>query len=170
MPNLFPEILKNCGFVRETQEDLITLINAGADINDVIARIIPPGQSRTGFYSLSVYLYGFIPIERLYEFDFYFFCDGLYKRKIEDKDGKEYILTYRYFPITEPDNLNLCHFELGVYDPEIGQYIPRDTRNKKLKTFVDTIYEEYLCKLVCIDPSVLRKWNVDDNNLLADCV
>ncbi len=170
MPNSFPKILKDCGFVRETQDDLITLIKAGADINDVIARIIPPGQSRTGFYTLSVYLYGFIPTKRLYEFDFYFFCDGLYKRMIKDREGKEYILTYRYFPISEPGNSNLCHFELGVYDPEKGQYIPKDAKSSKLKNFVDTIYEEYLCKLVCIDPSSLRKWDVNDNHLLADCI
>ena len=166
MSRSFPAILKNCGFVRETQDDLINLIQNGADINDVIARIIPLGQSRTGFYTLSVYLYGFIPVKRLYAYDFYFYCDGLYRKPINDKNGKNYILTYRYSPMTE----NLCHFELGVYDPETDSYIPKDTRDKKLKAFVDTIYEEYLCKLVCIDPSELSKWNVDDNSILADCI
>lgn len=170
MPNSFSSLLKDCGFVRETQEDLIDLINQGATVDDVIAKIIPPGQSRTGFYTLSVYLYGYVPTKRLFDFDFYFYCDGLYQKPIQDKNGKPYILTYKYEPITDEDEPNLCHFELGVKDPETNEYIPKDTKNKSLKALVNTIYEEYLCKLVCLDPSKLKKWNTSNNNLLADCV
>ncbi len=170
MPNAFPVILKDCGFVRETHQDLIGLIRQGAEINDVIAKIIPPKQSRTGFYTLSIYLYGYIPEKRLYDYDFYFFCNGLYKKQIKDGNGKDYILTYRYLPIESGEYKNLCHFELAVFDPEIKEYIPKDTRDKSLKAFVNLIYEEYLCKFVCFDSAQLRKWNIADNNLLLDCI
>ena len=44
---------KSSGFTRETQQDLYSLYNAGAEVADFIQKIVPEGTSRTELYTMS---------------------------------------------------------------------------------------------------------------------
>ena len=68
MTNSISEIIENCGFVRETEVNIFSLIVQGVDIADVISNIIPKTNPRTELFTLSVYLYGFTPKKRKFDY------------------------------------------------------------------------------------------------------
>ena len=49
------------GFTRETQIDLYSLYNAGAEVADFIYKIVPEGTTRTELYSMSVTQFNYVP-------------------------------------------------------------------------------------------------------------
>lgn len=167
-------ILNDCGFVRETELNLLSLINQGNEIEDIIYKIIPEKNTRTKLFGLSVYLYGFKPIKRKFDFDFYFYCDKTYEKNIYYERTKEYFtFSYKYDPINDSDWLNPCHFIFTVRDRE-GVNIPRNHKGQskseqnKNKAIASFIFEEFLIHTVCLDSSSLRKWDIKDNYILEE--
>lgn len=165
-------ILSNCGFIRETEKDLISYIHGGNEIEDVIYQIIPEKNTRTELFGLSVYLYGYIPPKKKYVYNFYFFCEKTFEKQIYYKNNDEFfIFSYKYDPINDSDWNNPCHFIFTVRDLK-GDYIPRNhkgqsnSEQKKNKAIANFIFEEFLIHTVCLEPTSLRKWDIKDNYLL----
>lgn len=172
MPNI-NEILNNCGFVRETKDDLQELVQKGYPLFEVISKIISPKTPTTDLFCLSVYLYGFNPQKRLFPYDIYFYCDKLYEQPISNETTKEeYIFSYRYDPIIGSQS-NPCHFIFCVRDLN-GNYLPREAKTKSEqkhnKALAKLIIESFLVETVCLDKNELRVWDINNNQLLENFV
>lgn len=164
------DYLQNCGFIRETGENLLEFIKKGFPISSIIYKIISSKTPKTDLFTLSVYLYGYKPNKRIQLFDFYFYCNRLYEQTIINNDNnEEYIFTYKYDPILDKENHNPCHFIFRVRDKE-GNYLPRaaktSSEQKRNKAFAKFIYENFLIEAVCINPNDLIPWNIENNYLL----
>ena len=144
---------KSSGFTRETQLDLYSLYNAGAEVSDFIQKIVPEGTSRTELYTMSVTQFDFKPKQRKYPFDFYFFADCLYNVKIHFSE-EEYIFSYEHCPVEN----NPYHFQFYTTDKN-GEKLPRQAKKKseqnRNKAIADIIFENILSESVCFDKSKL---------------
>lgn len=174
MADCIANLIEKCGFVRETSEDLYSMISQKEEVAEVINKIIPNKNPRTELFNLSVYLYGFSPSKRKYGYDFFFFCNKLYELSVKFKrneNEKEELFTfsYKYDPVTDGDFINPCHFVFCVRDSS-GNELPRQAEKesiqKRNKALVNLIFEEYLCKAVCFDTNLLQKWDTEKNALL----
>lgn len=164
------DILKNCGFVRETSEDLLNYIIEGCPISNVISKIISSQTPKTDLFCLSVYLYDYKPNTRNQPYDFYFFCNKLYEQPIINSiTNEQYTFTYKYDPILEAIHHNPCHFIFRVRDSE-GKYLPRTAESKSEQkrntAFAKFIYENFLTEAVCINPKEMIPWETENNYLL----
>ena len=141
------------GFTRETQLDLYSLYNAGAEVSDFIQKIVPEGTSRTELYTMSVTQFDFKPKQRKYPFDFYLFADYLYNVEIHFNE-EEYIFSYEHCPVEN----NPYHFQFYTTDKN-GQKLPRKAKKKseqnRNKAIADIIFENILSEAVCFDKSKL---------------
>ena len=144
---------KSSGFNRETQQDLYSLYNAGAEVSDFIQKIVPEGTSRTELYTMSVTQFDFKPNQRKYPFDFYFFADNLYNVEILFNEEK-YIFSYEHCPVEG----NPFHFQFYTEDDN-GEKLPRQAKKKseqnRNKAIADIIFENVLSEAVCFDASKL---------------
>ena len=144
---------KSSGFTRETQPDLYSLYNAGAEVPDFIQKIVPEGTSRTELYTRSVTQFDFKPNQRKYPFDFYFFADFLYNVKIHFNNEK-YIFSYEHCPVEG----NPYHFQFYTEDDN-GKKLPRQAKKKseqnRNKAIADIIFENVLSEAVCFDTGKL---------------
>lgn len=145
----------NYCFVRETEEDIYTVLSNGTAKDwDVLRKIVPSGMSHTDLFSMSLYPYGFTPNTKQFNNQFYFFCNELkfVPIKYPNQNGEEeyYNLSYEYIPVKE----NPCHFQLFVND-ENGQKLPRDSEDKKIQKrnskFAKYIILNILRQAVCLD-------------------
>ena len=166
-------LLKSHGFIRETEDDLLQLIkDNNLQISDVIPKIIQSQTPTTDLFSMSVYLYGYKPVKRKLQYDFYFFCEKLYEQPIKHPtSGESFTFTYIYDPIIgdahKPENP--CHFIFRVRDSK-GIYLPREASTKTLqkynKVLAKHIITEFLCETVCLEPQNLLKWDIANNSNL----
>lgn len=113
------------GFVRETQKDLYSLYNAGAEVSDFIQKIVPEGTSRTELYTMSVTQYDFKPEQRKYPFDFYFYADYLHNVEVQFNDEK------------------------------LPRQAKKKSEQNRNKAIADVIFENILSVAVCFDTSKL---------------
>ena len=147
------KLSKSSGFTRETQQDLYSLYNAGAEVSDFIQKIIPEGTSRTELYTMSVTQFDFKPSQRKYPFDFYLFADNLYNVEIHFNEEK-YIFSYEHCPVEG----NPYHFQFYTKD-DAGEKLPRQAKKKseqnRNKAIADIIFENILSDAVCFDSSKL---------------
>ena len=141
------------GFTRETQIDLYSLYNAGAEVADFIYKIVPEGTTRTELYSMSVTQFNYVPEQRKYPFDFYFFADFLYNVEIQFGEEK-YCFSYEHCPVEN----NPFHFQFYTKDGN-GEKLPRQAKKKseqnRNKAIADIIYENVLSEAVCFDTTKL---------------
>ena len=144
---------KSSGFTRETQQNLYSLYNAGAEVSDFIQKIVPEGTSRTELYTMSVTQFDFKPNQRKYPFDFYFFADYLYNVEILFNEDR-YIFSYDHCPVEG----NPYHFQFYTEDDN-GEKLPRQAKKKseqnRNKAIADIIFENVLSEAVCFDTGKL---------------
>ena len=141
------------GFTRETQKDLYSLYNAGAEVSDFIQKIVPEGTPRTELYTMSVTQYDYKPAQRKYPYDFYFYADYLHNVEIHFNDEK-YVFSYEHCPVEN----NPYHFQFFTKDQN-GEKLPRQAKKKseqnRNKAIADVIFENILSAAVCFDTSKL---------------
>lgn len=144
---------QSSGFIRETQVDLYSLYNSGAEVSDFIQKIVPEGTSRTELYTMSVTQFNYTPEQRKYPFDFYFYADYLYDLEILFNKEK-YVFSYEHCPVEN----NPYHFQFYTQD-ENGVKLPRQAKKKseqnRNKAIADIIFENILSDAVCFDTSRL---------------
>ena len=141
------------GFCRETQADLYDLYNSGAEIPDLIYKIVPEGTSRTELYTMSVTQFDYKTPRRKYPFDFYFYADYLYNVGVHFND-EIFLFSYEHCPVED----NPYHFQFFTKDSN-GEKLPRKAQKKseqnKNKMLADVIYENILSEAVCFDTDKL---------------
>ena len=146
-PILNGEEVKDCSFVRETEDNLYLQNNLKAD--DFLRKIIPSKMSSADVFDWSVFLYGYynekhIGIRKSGVFyPLFLQAKKLYKQSIYF-ENEHYVLSFSHYPTCK----NYWHFQLYTLDSDNNE-IPRNTRKTRDKKLARFIIREHIKKAIC---------------------
>jgi hypothetical protein len=186
----YPNLLNNedvllYNFVRETEEDIYSLLDPDTPLEEVIKKIIAP-QHKNEVFEFSVNLYGIydeshVGIRASDEFnttwnndmsdlsandvhhfkkDFYplyLMIEKLYQQQIclLNTQGKE-VHNYMLSFSHKPLRANYWHFQLYTKDTDTGLCISRNKTNSRIKHLAKHILEQYVVRAICQKTEVTK--------------
>ena len=154
-PILNGEEIKDCSFVRETEDNLYLQDNP--NIDDFIRKIIPQKTSLTDIFEWSVFLYGYYNEKHIGKrkkgvcFPLFLQASKLYRQPIDYyNDDVQYELSFSHNPTCK----NYWHYQLFTIDNAKNK-IPRDTKKARYRNLAKHIIRVYIKKAVCHKSEVL---------------
>ena len=146
-PVLSGEDIKDCSFVRETEDNLYN--QDDPIIEDFIRMIIPSKTSLTDIFEWSVFLYGYYNEKHIGKrkqgvfYPLFLQVRKLYGQAI-NYNNEHYELSFSHCPTCN----NYWHFQLFTID-NANNKIPRDTKKTRYKRLAEHIIQEKIIKAVC---------------------